>query len=68
MTNTKLDDKIYWMYKMLALPMSLAPYVFYPRIYKVSDIAENVTNFTQIYLISYTGLLRILLRGIAVYG
>lgn len=38
------------MYNILTLPMNIIPYYFYPRIYKISDIHENV-NFNKIYLI-----------------
>ncbi len=38
----KLDEKITWIYKLLNMPISQIPYFFYPRIYKVSDIGEEV--------------------------
>ena len=36
----KIDEKIYWMYKLLGMPLSFIPYFFYPRIYKVTDIGN----------------------------
>lgn len=37
----KLDEKIAGMAKWLNQPMSLVPYMFYPRIYRISEIAED---------------------------
>lgn len=42
MPNTKLDEKIYWTLKLMQMPMTHFPYFFYPRVYRVTDIAETV--------------------------
>ena len=44
LTNTKIDDKVHWIYKILSMPMSQVPYFFYPRIYKVNDIIYTVRD------------------------
>lgn len=49
MTNTKLDDKVAYIYKFMCMPLSMAPYFFYPRIYKVTDIAESVSYLEKLY-------------------
>jgi protein transport protein SEC24 len=49
LSNTKIDDKIYWISKILSMPLGSAPFFFYPRIYKITDIAENVTHFALIF-------------------
>ena len=41
--NTKIDDKIFWIHKIMGMSLGTIPYFFYPRIYKVTDIAENVS-------------------------
>ena len=43
--NTKIDEKIYWIQKIMTLPLNIAPYLFYPRIYKITDVGENVISF-----------------------
>ena len=52
MQGCKLDEKITWIYKLLNMPISQIPYFFYPRIYKVSDIGEEV----RIQLINVIGV------------
>lgn len=42
--GVKIDDKIFWMYKILKMPMSHMPYFFYPRIYKVTDVGTQVSR------------------------
>ena len=42
--GVKLDDKIFWMYKLLKMPNSHMPYFFYPRVYKVTDVGTQVTS------------------------
>ena len=36
--NTKIDEKIFWVHKVMGMPMNIVPYVFYPRIYRVDDV------------------------------
>jgi len=43
--GVKIDDKIYWIYKLLRMSLSQLPFFFYPRVYKVTDI--NHDTFTQ---------------------
>jgi protein transport protein SEC24 len=38
--NCKLDAKIYWVYKIMRMPISMTPYFFYPRIYRVTMVGE----------------------------
>ena len=38
--NCKLDAKIYWVYKILRMPISMTPYFFYPRVYRVTMVGE----------------------------
>ena len=40
--NTKIDEKIHWVHKIMSMPLNHAPYVFYPRVYRVDDVGENV--------------------------
>lgn len=40
----KLDEKISWLYKIMRMPISQVPYFFYPRIYRVSDIGQDVRH------------------------
>ena len=42
--GVKLDEKIFWMYKLLKMPNSHIPYFFYPRVYKVTDVGTQVTS------------------------
>lgn len=44
LSNTKIDEKIYWTYKILSMSLQQIPYFFYPRIYKVNDIIYTVNN------------------------
>jgi len=39
--NCKLDAKIYWVYKILRMPISMTPYFFYPRIYRVTMVGNE---------------------------
>jgi hypothetical protein len=36
--GVKIDEKIYWAYKILKMPNSHMPYFFYPRVYKITDV------------------------------
>ena len=38
--NRKLDNKIYWIQKFLSMGFGKAPYLFYPRVYKVTDVID----------------------------
>ena len=40
--NAKIDEKVYWVYKILSMSMTHVPYFFYPRIYKINDIIYTV--------------------------
>ena len=42
LSNSRLDEKIHWIHKFMSMPLNLIPYYFYPRIYKVTDIGEDV--------------------------
>lgn len=41
--GVKIDDKIHGVYKILKMPISQMPYFLYPRIYKVTDIYQEVS-------------------------
>ena len=41
-TTRQLDMKIYWMQKFLGMPFGKAPYLFYPRVYCVTDVLNAV--------------------------
>ena len=34
----KLDEKVYWLHKLLRMSLTQMVYFFYPRIYRVTDI------------------------------
>ena len=44
MQSRKLDNKIYWIQKFLSMGFGKAPYLFYPRVYKVTDITNVAGN------------------------
>lgn len=46
--NTKLDDKIYLMSRYMGMGLNMIPYYFYPRIYRITDIGENVSILRSI--------------------
>jgi protein transport protein SEC24 len=45
--NSKLDEKVAWLQKLLSLPHSLTPYLLYPRIYRVTDIGGVDSGYGQ---------------------
>lgn len=47
LTHTKLDEKIASIYRFLSMPISLFPYVIYPRVYKISDILNGEFGETE---------------------
>ena len=62
MPNTRIDDKIYWIAKILSMPLGSAPFFFYPRIYKITDMAENVKLFDKFLRYIYRHLMDMLRR------
>ena len=38
--NRRLDNKVYWIHRFLNMGFGKAPYLFYPRIYKVTDVTN----------------------------
>jgi protein transport protein SEC24 len=48
--NTKVDDKVYWIFKILSMSLTHVPYFFYPRIYKVNDIIYTVSLFSLLII------------------
>jgi hypothetical protein len=44
MQSRKLDNKIYWIQKFLSMGFGKAPYLFYPRVYKVTDVVKVPGN------------------------
>jgi len=40
--SRQLDSKLYWIQKFLSIPFGKVPYLFYPRMYCVTDILNAV--------------------------
>ena len=43
-SSRQLDNKIYWAQKWLGIPFGKVPYLFYPRVYCITDILDVVGN------------------------
>ena len=41
LTVSKIDEKIYEIYRLISLSMETFSYVLYPRMYKITDIGQN---------------------------
>ena len=44
LTVCKIDQKIYEIYRLVSLSMEEFSYVLYPRVYKMTDVGQSVSD------------------------
>ena len=62
LTVCKIDQKIYEIYRLISLSMEEFSYALYPRVYKLTDLGQNVSEIVKpgaVLMFQCVGFLRL---------